>query len=134
MLTPATESSVVCILTRFGLRSPRHLLPTYLEYRRVIEEARATRTPGLLRAAFLIENPRVCYSLSIWAGMEAIPHFGTNVLRHVEAGNRIFGRLTFDPERGPELWSTKWRLIGVSEHNLNWPGLDLRGAAESLEP
>jgi len=56
---------IICVITRFGLRSARYLLPTYLDYRRVVREAKASETPGLLRAAFLIENLTTCYSLSI---------------------------------------------------------------------
>lgn len=114
---------VTCVITRFGLRSARDLLPTYLDYRRVAREA--ARTPGLLRAAFLVEGPAACYSLSLWASRDAIPHFGTNVLSHVAAGNRVFGRLATNCGR-PEIWSTKWRLDSVS-NNLNWADFDLRG-------
>ncbi|HET8629146.1 MAG TPA: hypothetical protein VFL91_17130 [Thermomicrobiales bacterium] len=115
---------VTCVITRFGLRSARDLLPTYLDYRRVAREA--ARTPGLLRAAFLVEGPAACYSLSLWASRDAIPHFGTNVPGHVEAARRVFRRLRFDERRGPEIWSTKWRLDSVS-NNLNWADFDLRG-------
>lgn len=116
---------IVCQMTRFGLRSPRHLWPTYRDYRRVIVDARAKHVPGLLRAAFLIERPATCYSISIWENADAIPIFGSEVPVHVDVGNRIFGRLAIDPDRGPELWSTKWRLQSVSS-NLNWDDFDLR--------
>ncbi len=116
---------IICVMTRFGLRSARHLIPTYLEYRRIMREVAQTRTPGLLRSAFLIEPPRTCFSLSIWAGEDAIPHFGTNVISHVDAGNAVFGRLAFAEDGGPEIWSTRWQLTSVS-NNLNWEGLDLR--------
>lgn len=116
---------IVCVITRFGLRSPLQLLPIYLDYRQVVREAQATQTPGLLRSAFLVEDLRTCYSVSIWAGDDAIPWFGTNVPRHVEAARRAFGRVGFRPGRGPEIWSTKWRLASVS-NNLNWGDFDLR--------
>ncbi len=116
---------VVCVITRFGLRSPLQLVPTYLDYRRVVREAQATGTPGLLRSSFLVENLRTCYSVSIWAKDDAIPWFGSNVPRHVEAARRVFGRVGFRPGRGPEIWSTKWRLASVS-NNLNWGDFDLR--------
>lgn len=117
---------IVCVITRFGLRSVRHLLPTYLDYRRVLKQVRATQTPGLLRAAFLIENPTTCYSLSLWASWEAIPQFGTNVPYHVTAARKVFGRVSFTKNSGPEIWSTKLRLNTVS-NNLNWGDFDLRG-------
>lgn len=117
---------VVCVITRFGLRSVRYLLPMYLNYRRVVKAATAAKTPGLLRAAFLIENPRTCYSVSIWAGDDAIPRFGANVPAHVVAARQGFGWVRFREGRGPEVWSTKWRLASVS-NNLSWEEFDLRG-------
>jgi hypothetical protein len=122
---------VTCVVTRFGLRSAGHLLPTYRDFRKVVEEARAVDTPGLLRSAFLIENSRTCYSLSVWAGPNDIPAFGGNVPAHVDAARRVIGRLAYDQEHGLELWSTKWRLVSVS-NNLNWPDFDLRGIVESI--
>jgi hypothetical protein len=84
--------------------------------------ARETSTAGLLRSAFLVENPTTWYSVSIWSGY---PDFSSQVPLHVDAARRSFGRLAFDPDRGPELWSTKWRLISVT-NNLNWDDFDLR--------
>jgi hypothetical protein len=121
------DSSIVCVLTRFGLGSPHDVLPSYLDYRRVIRAARAAETPGLLQTAFLLDGRKAWQSLSIWSSRAAIGHFGTNVPVHVDIARRIFGRLAIDPERGPELWSTKWRLASVS-NNLNWGGMDLRAA------
>jgi hypothetical protein len=118
------DAPVTCVLTRFGLHSARHLLPSYREYRRVVREVERAQVPGFLRAAFLVENPTTWYSLSLWAGDSSIPHFGSKVMSHVHAGNRVFGRLNYGSD-GPELWSTRWRLSAVS-HNLSWPGLDLR--------
>lgn len=119
------ESSVQCVITRFGLRGSRHLAATYRDYRKVVRQAAGTA--GLLRSAFLVEPPHAAVVLSIWAGEDAIPHFGTNVLEHVRVGNRVFGRLAGDAKRGPELWSTTWQLAAVS-NNLNWDGWDLRPA------
>lgn len=114
---------VVCVITRFGLRSPRYLLPMYLNYRRVARDTAGT--PGLLRSAFLVEAPTACYTLSIWATPDAIPIFGTAVPSHVEAGRKGFGWVWCREGRGPELWSTKWTLTSVS-NNLNWDDFDLR--------
>jgi len=44
---------------------------------------------------------------------------------HVDVANKVFGRLSKDPEFGPELWSTKWRLVSVS-NNLNWSDFNFR--------
>jgi hypothetical protein len=115
----------ICVITRFGLRSARYLLPTYLDYRRIVKQAVQTQTTGLLRAAFLIENPRICYSLSLWDSFAAIPQFGTNVPYHIDAARRVFGRVHFAKGRGPEVWSVKLRLKSVS-NNLNWQEFDLR--------
>lgn len=52
---------IVCVITRFRLRSPLSLLRTYFDYRRVVREAARVGTPGLLRSSFLIENPTTCY-------------------------------------------------------------------------
>lgn len=111
----------MCVLTRFGLRSSRSALATRADFRRVQE--RAAELPGLLRSALLFESPRTLYSLSIWRDPTAIPIFGTEVPEHVEAARRVFSRLEYEPGRGPELWSTKWRLVSVS-NNLNWRGLE----------
>lgn len=113
---------VTCVMTRFGLRGPRHLVPSYLEYRRVVREAR--EVPGLLKAAFLVDSPASWLSMSIWSEPAAIPAFGTHSMRHVHAAGEMFRRLAFDPARGPELWSTTWRLESVSE-NRNWGDLEL---------
>lgn len=116
---------ILCVITRFGLRSAQYLLPMYLDYRHVVTDAKSTQTPGLLRSAFLIENPTTCYSLSLWSGWENIPHFGTNIPYHLDAARRAFKRVSFQNNRGPEVWSTKWRLMSVS-NNLNWGDFDLR--------
>jgi hypothetical protein len=126
------EAPIVCVLTRFGLRNGRQLLPTYLDYRRVLLDARRAGTPGLLKAAFLVESATACYSLSIWSDPGAIARFGTDVPAHVEAGNRIFDRLACDEEHGSQLWSTKWRLVSAS-NNLSWGDFDLRAAIADAE-
>lgn len=71
-----------------------------------------------------------CYSLSIWESQDAIPGFGTNVPFHVTAARRMLGRLAVDSDQRPELWSTKWRLMSVS-NNLSWDGFDLRSLLEA---
>lgn len=122
----SVESAVVCNLTRFALRHPLHLLAMYREYRRVLRQARQGDLPGLLHAAFALELPAACYVISFWRSAADVAHFGSQVPRHVTAGNSVLPRLRF--ERGDmALWSAKWRLVSVSK-NLNWPGWDLRDA------
>lgn len=116
---------ITCVITRFGLRSIRYLLPTYFDYRHITADVEATHTRGLLRSAFLIENPTTCYSLSLWNSWENIPRFGTNIPFHINAARKAFGRVSFQEDYGPEVWSTKWRLMSVS-NNLNWGDFNLR--------
>jgi hypothetical protein len=119
------DASVLCVITRFRLKRIVSLLVTYLDYRRVLAQARSSKTPGLLRSAFLVENPRTCYMLSVWSSYDAIPRFGTAVPRHVDAARNVFGRCRQGMDGGPEVWSTKWRLASVS-NNLSWSDFDLR--------
>jgi hypothetical protein len=114
---------MICVLTRFRVRSPIHLLLSYLDYRRVARDA--SPTPGLLRTAFLVEDLRTWYSLSIWRDRDCIPEFGTRVLRHIFAAHRVFGRFSMDERQRPELWSAKWRIESVS-NNLSWDDFDLK--------
>jgi hypothetical protein len=118
---------LVCVITRFGLRSPLDLLPAYLDHRKVVREAKGSATPGLLRATFLVSSPRDVFTLSIWSDMGSIPWFGTNVPGHVDVARRMFRRLRTGVDGGPELWSTKWMLASVS-NNLSWDDFDLRSA------
>jgi hypothetical protein len=115
------DSEVLCVVTRFGVRSPLDILRIFVHYRRV---RRAARHTGLLQSAFLIENVRTCYTLSIWRDLDAIGFFGTRVTEHVDAGNSVFAWLR-RTSRGPEVWSTTWRLSAASD-NLNWGSFDLR--------
>jgi hypothetical protein len=117
---------IMCSITRFGLRSPRMLLPTLRDYRRLLGNVRNPESFGFLKSAFLIENPTTCYSFSIWS---EFPSFSANVSGHVQAARGMFGRLSYDSDGGPELWSTKWRLVTVS-NNLNWQDFDLRHIIE----
>jgi hypothetical protein len=113
---------IFCALTRFGLRRPGSLLTSYLDYRRLLNRSDDSPAERLLRTAFLVENAHTWYSLSIWDGR---PMFSAQVRDHVDIARRSLGRLNYEPERGPELWSTRWQLVGVS-NNLNWDGFDLR--------
>jgi hypothetical protein len=119
----AVDVPIMCSITRFKVSSAHALAASYLDYRRVLRAAREAQPPGLLQSAFLVESPMTWYSFSIWSG---IPKFSAYVPSHVVAARRSFSRLAFDAARGPELWSTKWRLASVT-NNLNWDGFDLRG-------
>jgi hypothetical protein len=116
------ESEVTCVLTRFVVRRPWDFVATYRDFRRVMEQAK--RVDGLLQSVFLIESPNAFLTLSIWRNERAIAHFGTVATAHVHAGNEVFHRLRYTQGRGPELWSTHWRLTEVS-NNANWGDLSL---------
>jgi hypothetical protein len=118
----AVDSSVTCVVTRFGLRSPRFLLRSFREYREVARLASQAGVPRLLRSAFLVENSTTWYSFSIWRGAPAL---SAELPEHVDVARRSFGWLRIDPDLGPELWSTKWNLLSVT-NNLHWDGFDLR--------
>jgi len=107
----------ICALTEFRLRKPRYLLPTYLDYRRVVAQARATSGGDLLSSRFLIEDARTWVSLSIWSNADAIPNFGTNVPLHHDAARRLMRRVAHDAGGRPEFWSSKWALISASGHH-----------------
>lgn len=128
----AVDVPITCVISRFGMRHPGDLLPSYRDYQRVAREARRSGTPGLLHNAFLVQNLTTWFGLSFWSEPNAIAHFGTNVPGHVDAARRGFGRIAYDPVRGPELWSTKWQLMSVS-NNLAWDDFDLRGIITGLE-
>lgn len=112
---------VMCSITRFGLRSPRFLVPALREYRRLAGAVQDPGAFGFLGSAFVVENPRTCYTISLWS---QYPSFSANVPGHVAAARRMFGWLAFDPEHGPELCSTKWRLV-TTTNNVHWPGVAL---------
>lgn len=117
------DSTIVCVLTRFGLNRCFDLIPTVRDYRRILREADEARIPGLLRSAFLVENPTSCFTLSIWRDSSSIAEFGSQVPTHVAGADRVFRRLTSTDGR-PELWSTKWALQAAS-NNLIWDDFDL---------
>ena len=116
---------VTCVITRFGLRHSWAILPMLLDYRRVAAQANVMRPNSLLHSAFLVDSPTSVCNLSIWSNQDDIPKFGTLVPGHVLAARKGFGRLEHKPGRSHELWSTKWRLVAVS-NNLEWDGFDLR--------
>ncbi len=116
------NTTVSCVLTRFRLRSSLSLIPFYLAFRRVRRASRDVE--GLLKAVFLIEDLRTCYTLSLWKDDWAIVDFG-RVRAHVAAANSAFGPTYRKDLNRAEVWSAQFRLWAVSCHNLNWQGLDM---------
>jgi len=117
------DSTISCLITRFQLRSPWSLLPFYVWFRRVRKESRKVR--GLLKAVFLVENLRTCYTVSFWSDEDAIVEFG-NVHSHIAAANSAFRPKYRHDKKRAEIWSAQFRLWAVSCHNLNWEDFDLQ--------
>ncbi len=129
----AVEEPIYCSLTRFGFRSPRHLLAARRDFGRVARAAEEAKVPNLLKSAFLVENATAGISFSLWSDK---PQISAHLDEHRDAANHVFGHLSQDGGRGPELWSTEWRLDSVS-NNLRWEGFDLErelGGFASLMP
>lgn len=116
------EQPLMCTMTRFGLGSSRRLAGFARDFRR-LNHAAELADPGsfgLLQSSFLVENPTTCFSWSMWSGT---PSFSSHVPQHIDVVRRSMGRLA-TVDDGPELWSTTWRLVAVS-NNLRWDGFDL---------
>lgn len=117
----------MCVITRMGFRSPRFVPGAIRDYRRLAALMDHVPAAGLLRSALLVENATTCYSVSIWSGE---PIYSSQVEEHIRVVRRTFSRLACSPARGPELWSTTWRLVGTS-NNLSWGDFDLQGAIDA---
>ena len=126
-LTAATylkvETQASCLITRFRLTSIWSLLPFYLAFRRV--RAESAKVPGLVKATFLVESLRVCYTLSIWQNEAAVMDFSSTIRSHIGAANTAIGRTWNRDKRRAEIWSAQFRLWAVSCHSLNWDECDL---------
>jgi hypothetical protein len=99
------------------------MIPFYWRFRRVQREAR--EVTGMLKALFLIEDVRTCYTLSLWQDDAAILSFNTRARSHIDVANSAFGLTYRDDLKRPEIWSAQFRLWAVSCHNMNWQGLNL---------
>jgi hypothetical protein len=123
------KSSVVAVITRFRFKHIWDLVGAYRAYRRIAADARSV--PGYLHSAFLVQDHHSCCTLSVWADARAIARFGTLVPTHAGLGNWAFPRVRRTPS-GPELWSTRWQLAGVS-NNVRWEGFELRGFSPAYQ-
>lgn len=70
--------------------------------------------PGLLRFAFLIENPHSCVTFSIWESESAIQAF-SDQKSHVRA-------VRFAKRHCKEIWSAYWTLDALSKLASQWSG------------
>lgn len=118
----AADERLLCVLTRFRLRSIFWLPHFLFAFRSIYKEARST-VPGLVKAVFLIESPRVCYTLSMWRDECSILEFGSLVGSHAMAGNWAIKSIYRNESGRPEIWSTRWALCSPGT-NLSWAGID----------
>jgi heme-degrading monooxygenase HmoA len=103
---------MLCVTTRFRLRTPLALLPIYLVFRRMRRDLESA--PGLVRHAFLIQSPLAVCTLSIWATREAMERFAT-VPSHVAA-------VRYAKRSCRGVWSAYWELDAVSRYASEWDG------------
>jgi hypothetical protein len=103
---------MVCVTTRFRLRSPWSLLAMYRAYRCMQRDLETA--PGLLRHAFLIQSPVAVCTLSVWASQEALDRFAS-ARSHVAA-------VRCAKRECREIWSAYWRLDAVSGYAHAWTG------------
>lgn len=103
---------MMCITTRFQLKHVWTLASMYLLYQRMRRPLRTT--PGLIRYAFLIQSPTVCYTFSVWESEAAFVTF-SNVPSHLDA-------VRYAKRACDDIWSAYWRLDAVSKHAQHWQG------------
>jgi hypothetical protein len=89
-----------------------------LHYFKVRREAQRIR--HLKRSAFLIEDLRTFFILSVWDSEDGLLEFGTVADSHVQAVRGSTSQAV-SRDGNMEIWSTEWRLSSVS-NNLNWGG------------
>lgn len=103
---------MLCVTTRFRLRTPWSLLAMYLAYRRMQRDLETA--PGLLRHAFLVQSPVAVCTLSVWMSQEALDRFA-NTRSHVVA-------VRYAKHACREIWSAYWRLDAMSGYAREWTG------------
>jgi hypothetical protein len=103
---------MICVTTRFRLKHFWMLLPMYLTYRQMRRDLK--QAPGLIRYAFLLQNPLACCTLSLWESEDAIINF-SNVPNHVNAVRRA-------QRWCRDIWSAYWRIDAVSKYSNQWEG------------
>jgi heme-degrading monooxygenase HmoA len=103
---------MICVMTRFRLSRWWHLAAIYLDYRRMRPDLSAA--PGLIRHAFMLQNPLTCYTFSIWESERALRGF-SNTSAHVH-GVRLAHRVCCD------IWSSYASIDAISKSAQSWPG------------
>ena len=107
----------LCIITRFGIKSPLGLLRMYLSYRRILRDIDGLE--GLISSSFLPENLNTCFIISFWSDVHAITVFNTTV-SHIMAANGSFSLVSRSVRDKAEIWSARFRLEAPSPFNIEW--------------
>ena len=114
------STQVSCVITRFEVRSFWALVAMFWHYRQIVRETRAL--PGLLQSRFLVDGLRSFLTLSIWKDDTAILNFNLGPA-HIRAANRVLQEIRVHQQKAV-LWSAQFRLVGISDHNMQWPGME----------
>lgn len=115
----SVDSDCVMVTSRFRVRNPWLLFLCWRDFQRIKAQLREYPVDGLIEYSFAVSSPTTFLSVSIWKDWESIPPFGTSNQAHIEAGNQLFGRVRTIHDGSPEVWSTRWKLEGVS-NNDRW--------------
>ena len=115
---------MLCVITRFRLRRPWHLIRMFWLYLSLRREL--TTVPGLLRSAFLIEGPFVCCTLSLWSSEDGFFHL-SNLPSHIHAVRNAKAMCA-------EIWSAFWRLEHISPYASSWDGALRPSGAHGASP
>jgi hypothetical protein len=79
---------------------------------------------GLVTSAFVVENLRTCFTISLWQDAHSIREFNNKIFSHIKAANWAFTKVSFQ-SGGPRIWSAQFRLSAISPYNFRWDGVDL---------
>jgi hypothetical protein len=103
---------MICVTTRFHLRYFWQLIPMYFLYRTMVSDLQTAS--GLIRYAFLVESPWVCYTFSIWETQQYLEKFSNNS-HHIHAVRRA-------KKFCQGIWSAYWRFDAISKYANLWSG------------
>lgn len=115
------DTTMVCVITRFGFRTVFGLLWAAYAFRRVKRDA--MDSPGLLCTQLWMESWRTCTVFSLWENPIDIGFFNCRS-RHIRVANAAL-RLLQPLRPGVHMWSAEFNLRAVSPPNLNWEGVDI---------
>ena len=102
---------MICVTTRFHFKNLWNIIPIFWAYKCLQQDLKTA--PGLIRHAFLFQNPMVCCTISIWESEQAMANF-SNVSHHVNAV-RTAKRFCLN------IWSAYWHIDAISKYATQWP-------------